>query len=257
MDQKKSGRVGGRRTSLRARVWLAIAAIVVLAPTGVMAGDMDEFIAIARGGALYDNWAAALEKASPTTTHPSYPAVGKQSGAATWRCRECHGFDYKGAAGINGSGARFTGIKGIDAMAGKDPADIAKIVRDGTHRYTADLLPDSAVQEIALFVARGQIDDDQYVDRTTGKATGDSARGVAQYRLACFACHGGDGRRINFGNAAAPEYLGTVANSNPWSVMHRMRNGLPEAPMLAGILTSLTIADEANILAYLQTMPAK
>ena len=48
------------------------------------------------GGRLYDNWFEALATDEPEGTHPSYPAVGLQQGAATWRCKECHGWDYKG-----------------------------------------------------------------------------------------------------------------------------------------------------------------
>ncbi|MFO1184952.1 MAG: c-type cytochrome [Bauldia sp.] len=237
---------------------LALATALAGVTSAVSGADFDEAAAVARGGVFYDSWFAALEKPAPTATHPAYPSAGRQTGAATWRCRECHGWDYKGAAGVNASGSRFTGIKGIDAMAGKDPGEIAKIIRDNVHRYTPDLLSDSAVAKLALFVSKGQIDMDLVIDRKSGKALGDSTRGVQQYRLACFACHGGDGTRINFSSGPAPEYLGTVANSNPWSVMHRMRNGLPEAAMLglAG-LSTLSAADQANLLAYLQTLPVK
>jgi thiosulfate dehydrogenase len=54
---------------------------------------------ISRGGQLYDNWWEALGTKGPTTTHPSYPAASEQKGDTTWRCIECHGWDYLGAAG--------------------------------------------------------------------------------------------------------------------------------------------------------------
>ena len=177
-----------------------------------------------------------------------------QSGAATWRCRECHGWDYLGAAGAYASGPRFTGIKGIAGMAGKDPAEIVRIIRGDVHRYTPDILPDAAVEKLALFVSLGQIDMDKAIDRTTGKAAGDPGRGVQLYRMACYACHGPDGRRINLGNETTPSFLGTVANDNPWATLHRIRNGLPDVGMPALALSSMTVEDQVDLLAYLQRL---
>ncbi len=55
--------------------------------------------AISRGGQLYDKWWAVIEADAPKTTHPAYPAAGKKKGSTTWRCKECHGWDYKGRDG--------------------------------------------------------------------------------------------------------------------------------------------------------------
>ncbi|MDI6800760.1 MAG: hypothetical protein QMD01_01690, partial [Thermodesulfovibrionales bacterium] len=72
-----------------------------------------KFAQLVMGGVLYDNWLAEL-RVKADKTHPSYPAEGKQKGAATWRCKECHGWDYKGKDGDYSKGnARYTGIKGI------------------------------------------------------------------------------------------------------------------------------------------------
>jgi thiosulfate dehydrogenase len=54
---------------------------------------------IARGGQLYDNWALALDRELPGESHPSYPPVGRREGGTTWRCKECHGWDYMGEDG--------------------------------------------------------------------------------------------------------------------------------------------------------------
>ncbi len=93
--------------------------------SGVPADPSDDW-AIAYGGRLYDTWWQVLGEPAPTATNPAYTAsapAGKATGATTWRCRECHGWDYKGATGINGQGsAAFTGIKGILAASGRAPA---------------------------------------------------------------------------------------------------------------------------------------
>ena len=63
--------------------------------------------AISRGGQLYDKWWEVIEAEEPKTTHPAYPAKGEKKGSATWRCKECHGWDYKGVDGAYGKGIAF------------------------------------------------------------------------------------------------------------------------------------------------------
>lgn len=76
---------------------------------------------IAAGGRIYDNWWEALDREEPEGTNPAYPASGKQEGPATWRCKECHGWDYQGADGIYRQGSHFTGIKGVMGVAARSP----------------------------------------------------------------------------------------------------------------------------------------
>ena len=216
--------------------------------------ETDTF-AIARGGQLYDKWWEVLEKKPPSETHPSYPTSAKQKGEGTWRCKECHGWDYRGADGAYAKGGRATGIKGIRAKAGADPKQIAAILRDKTHAYTPEMLPDKAVERLALFVSAGQIDVNPYIDGATKKTKGDSTRGARFYQTVCAICHGFDGKTLNFGDAKAPEYVGTLAQENPWEALHKIRNGQPGVPMIA--LTVLSIQDQVDIVAYAQTLPAK
>ena len=210
---------------------------------------------VAFGGRLYDNWAAALDEEEPKETHRAYPAGGKKKGYSTWRCKECHGWDYRGAKGVYGEGSHFTGIKGIDRMVGRDPNLVNRILRDDTHGYTREMIPESAMKRLALFVTRGQHDVDRFIDGETKKARGDAARGERFFQNMCSPCHGFDGKAINFRGADAPEYVGTVAQANPWETLHKIRNGQPGAPMPAlRILPTQTLVD---ILAYTQTLPAK
>jgi len=73
---------------------------------------------IARGGRLYDNWLAELEADTPKSSHPAYPAGGRMKGPATWRCKECHGWDYRGNTGDYGRGLHYTGTKGVRGVIG-------------------------------------------------------------------------------------------------------------------------------------------
>ncbi|NMG00822.1 c-type cytochrome [Aromatoleum toluolicum] len=210
---------------------------------------------IARGGQLYDDWGKVLGKELPDTTHPAYPASGKQKGSATWRCKECHGWDYKGADGAYGKGSHHTGIKGLRAMVGADPKAILKIISDDNHRYTEAMIGRGEMEKLALFVSLGQIDMDQHIDRATRKSRGEPGRGAPTYQTICAVCHGFDGKTLNFKTPETPEYVGTIARENPWEFMHKARFGQPGIPMISLItLPDTTLAD---LLAVAQTLPEK
>ena len=115
------------------------------------------------GGRLYDNWFNALDMEEPKATHPAYPAAGKKKGSGTWRCKECHGWDYKGKDGAYGKGSHYTGLKGVRELIGADPGRVSAIVRNSTHAFGADMIPDEALQRLALFVTRGQHETDWYI----------------------------------------------------------------------------------------------
>ena len=86
------------------RVCVASVTIAIMAFVSLVAADEDdrsEVWSVARGGQLYDKWWAVLGHDKPKQTHPAYPAEGKQKGDSTWRCKECHGWDYRGADGAD------------------------------------------------------------------------------------------------------------------------------------------------------------
>lgn len=211
--------------------------------------------AISRGGQLYDKWWAVLEHEPPKETHPSYPAAGKKKGATTWRCKECHGWDYKGNDGAYAKGSHFTGIKGIRGMAGIDPEKIHEIMTNDTHRYTEAMMPHGAMRKLALFVSLGQIDMDRHIDRATKKANGDPRRGAQFFQTICANCHGYDGKEMNFKDPPDVEYVGTVARNNPWEALHKIRFGQPGVGMVS--LSVLKVQEQVDILSYIQTLPAK
>lgn len=234
-------------------------AVVVLGMPMATSADSEEARSqvwdIARGGQLYDNWAKVLGKELPVETHPAYPSSGKQKGATTWRCKECHGWDYKGADGAYGKGSHYSGIKGLRAMVGADPKAIVKIITDDNHRYTEAMIGRREMEKLALFVSLGQIDMDLHIDRTTRKSRGEPGRGAPTYQTICAVCHGFDGKTLNFRTPESPEYVGTIARENPWEFMHKARFGQPGIPMIS--LITLPDATLADLLAVAQTMPEK
>jgi len=219
------------------------------------AHDRTDLWAIARGGRLYDKWWKEALTDPPEGTHPAYPEAGKKGGSTTWRCKECHGWDYKGAKGAYGKGSHYTGIKGLRDMVGADTEVIHKAIMSKTHGFTERMLPHRAMEMLALFVSRGQIDMDLYIDRKTGKSRGNPARGANYFQTICVICHGFDGKEINFKSADNPEYLGTVAVNNPQEFLHKVRFGPAGMPMPSFITQPMEAI--ADILAYAQTLPTR
>ena len=219
------------------------------------AHDLTDVWDIARGGQIYDNWMATLEADKPKETHPAYPAAGKQKGAGTWRCKECHGWDYQGKDGAYSKGSHFTGIKGVRGVVGMEPAKIHDIIMNDTHALTPAMMPHSAMEKLALFLSKGQLDMDKYIDRASKKAQGDPRNGAATFQTVCAVCHGFDGAEINFKAEPDKEYVGTVCAGNPWEGLHKIRFGQPGVPMIAMI--NFDIDNLLDILAYCQTLPTK
>lgn len=209
---------------------------------------------IARGGRLYDNWMKETGAAAPSSRHPAYPrdAVYASSPITNWRCKECHGWDYKGRDGKYGRGRHRTGIKGMRALAGTEPEKIIALLMDTNHRYHRTRWSDGPLEfqdliDLANFVSSGQIDMDVYIDPETGTAKGDPRRRKNEFDVLCATCHGKKGDALLTGSD-----IGDVARENPWEALHKIRNGHPDEAMPA--LHILDMGTLTDILAYAQTL---
>lgn len=217
-------------------------------------GNPSEEWTLAAGGRIYDNWWDALDRPEPTQTHPSYPSTGQSKGKSTWRCKECHGWDYKGRDGRYQSGSHATGIIGVAGAQGHDPNGIMKLLRSPIHAYTPEMISDDELARVAAFVSRGLHDISNVVD-ADGKPKGNTERGRALFQTICAACHGFDGRLLNWGTAAEPAYIGTEASALPDEVLHKIRNSHPGAAMVN--LRALPLSDAVDVLTYAATLPTK
>jgi thiosulfate dehydrogenase len=221
---------------------------------GVPASPSDAWMTMS-AGRIYDNWYATLDKDKPKATHPSWPASNtKKKGAVTWRCKSCHGWDFRGKDGAYRSGSYKTGIKGIRGMAGADPAKVVAVLRDGTHGFTTEMIPDDAAMRLAAFVSKGQYDITKWVS-DKGDVKGDAGKGKPVYQTICAACHGFDGRALDWGDEKEPGFVGTEANANPWEVMAKIRHGHPGVEMVG--LVAFPMQTSADVLAYTKTLPEK
>ncbi|SNS87904.1 c-type cytochrome [Antarctobacter heliothermus] len=209
---------------------------------------------LAAGGRIYDNWMEALDRDAPEGTHPAYPAGGKQSGETTWRCKECHGWDYLGVEGIYREGSHHTGIMGIRGASGGDEAGIAAALRAEPHGYTPQMISDDELARVAAFVARGQVDLSAYINLETRTVIpGDIDRGRAVFQTTCAACHGFDGRNLDWGDADSPAYVGTEAVAAPDEVMNKILNAHPGVEMIN--LRAFGADFAGDVLTYISTLP--
>ena len=202
---------------------------------------------VANGGRLYDDWQVHTGGQRQALPHPAYPPKAYYANSAneTWRCKECHGWDYKGDQGQYAKGSHATGIKGIRALADADPAKTMAVLRGTTHYYGA-VLKHRDLQDLANLVSYGQIDMDSMIDSKTGLSRGDPAKGQSHYRAMCAGCHGLEGQFV------AKRHLGKVSRGDPWHSLHNMLNGHPDDTMPA--LRELDSKVSKDILAHIQTL---
>ena len=199
---------------------------------------------IAHGGRLYADWQLEANAKRQSLPHPSYPkgSYCANDAAVTWRCNACHGQDYQGQQGGYASGRHATGIKGIRAMAGTDPARIVTVLRNSTHQYGA-VLTARDLQDLANFVSLGQVDMDAWIDRPLRRAKRSAERGGPYYRTICAGCHGLDGLRMT-------PPLARAAKADPCGSLHAILNGHPDESMPA--LREIDIQPATDLLAHVQ-----
>lgn len=237
---------------------------------GTDAGVSAVSMTVWSGGQLYDNvWSGTGDDPSAAGDHPLWadrpdPDSNTRTGADTWRCKECHGWDYAGVDGAYGSGSHRTGIAGIRGTAmGRDEI-YAMLTADAPegHGYGA-LLDDEARYALADFVLEGQLDAGAYIGGD-GTFTGDAAAGESLYtvgvpdgrELFCSSCHGADGLTTPPGaDAGFEDWVGYIANDNPAEFLHKIRFGQPGTAMRGYYLDGLAPSGYGDLGAYAQGLP--
>ena len=218
-----------------------------------------------RGGRFYDKWWTEAGSAAPTEDHPiwSQQSTNTRTGADTWRCKECHGWDYKGADGVYGdtTNSHYTGFPGVLPAQADPVLDVFCAIRSGTGLNTqghnfASVLTDANILDLASFItspSTGLVETNTYINFTTGASLGDSVAGETLYTSVngCSAsnCHGVDG-------AAQHEPLGALSDDNPWEVLHKIRFGHPGAIMPAyadpSNSATLSLDEMSDVIRYAQ-----
>ncbi len=209
---------------------------------------------VVEGGRLYDNWIKAMGADDMTDNQPLWATqtTNTRTGNDTWRCKECHGWDYKGADGRYGSGSHATGFTGVFAAKDKSADELLAALKGENHDFSS-YLGEGQLNALVAFMQQAQdmatyINDDKTVN-------GDAAKGEVTYKAACASCHGEDGKALDFDDGEGKEYVGTLAADNPWEIFNKIAYGQPAAAMPAGINLGWTWQDILDILAYIQTLP--
>jgi len=196
-----------------------------------------------RGGKVYDKWWIMSDASAPgPTDHPLYPSTGDRAGTGgnTYRCKECHGWDYKGVDGAYGdiSTTHATGIRGVFGTTLGPQAIFDLLMSSDTasngHSMATFGMTESDAWDVVKMVLEKTIDTDKYILPLGSPGAkiiiGNGTLGSIRYDQVCVSCHAQDGSG-NFGGSGIHEHIGTLAGSNPWEYFHKARFGHPGAPM--------------------------
>ena len=213
---------------------------------------------VKKGAQLYDNW-MKITKTKPEGNHPLYPANAKKSGSATWRCKECHGWDYIGNKGRYSKGSHHTGIPGVFHVQTKSSEEIYDSLTNKKLKHDfSEYLSESEIRDLVKFLREGQTPIEAAID-SNGGGKGDIASGKILYDLQCASCHGIDGNKIDFKSKKdGIQGIGWLANNNPQESIHKIRWGHPGSNMPSMITDkNLTEQDAIHILTYSQFLEKK
>ena len=218
---------------------------------------------VVTGGLLYDKWWTVAGADEPSEDNPMWArqTTNERSGKDTWRCKECHGWDYKGLDGAYGSGSHMTGFPGVFNAQSKSAEDLVAQIGgeiDPDHDFSAVLGHDE-MHALAAFINEGLANYTPMIDADKKAIGGDAGAGESLFASTCVACHGADGTTLNFGDDDEPEYVGTIAVDNPWEFFHKVRAGQPGSnpAMPSAIANGWSLDDILDILTYAQTLPAE
>jgi thiosulfate dehydrogenase len=226
--------------------------------------DPFESADVVRGGRMYDRfWAEAGWE--PTTDHPLWATrpdtvSNPRTGSTTWRCKECHGWDYKGVDGAYGSGSHRTGFPGIFGTALTHQQVVDLLADPAGHDYRSQGLTYGDLWDLAKFVVEGQIDTAAILvgDQFTGNAAAGQILfedGVGDEDPGCASCHGLNGTTPPEGHPGFDEFPQVIATENPWEFQHKVRYGQPGVEMRDIVIFGGTTEDANDIGAYSQSLP--
>lgn len=246
---------------MKSRFLVLLAVIGLLAFAWQAAAAQGADPGVVRGAMLYDNWFATLGADAPAGNMPIWgrQTANTRSGADTWRCVTCHGWDYQGKDGAYRSGSGFTGFPGVLAAQQMNEEDIAAILKgskDPEHDFST-YMDDGAINDLAKFLKSATIDDSEYIDpQALSVIGGDAATGKKLYGERCASCHGADGATLKFRFEGRDATLGTIAIIDPWRFLHKTRYGTPGTEMVVGATLGWTAQEGRDVLLYAQSLPS-
>ena len=205
---------------------------------------------IKKGAQLYDNWPKIKELKEKLATHQMYPVTSKKSGLDTWRCKECHGWDYIGKDGRYKSGSHFTGIKGVYDSREKGKDELIALLKNEKHDFS-QYLSQEDLENLAEFIRSGLLDTTK-TTTPSGAINGSPEEGKKLFSKVCTSCHGADGNDIDFKkDKPFVQGIGWAAKDNPQETLHKIRWGHPGTYMPSTIVDEkLTDQQTIDILSF-------
>jgi len=212
---------------------------------------------LVRGGLLFDKWWKVNSGTEPTTLFDpiwSSQTTNTRTGGDTWRCKECHGWDYVGKDGRYSSGSHYTGFDGLWTSRAFSRTILFDSIKDthGDHDLSG-VLSDQDVLDLTRFIVDGLVNMSLYID-ASGNATGNATAGLTLYDANCASCHGTDGLTLDFNSADGVQGIGWLSNDNPQETLHKLRWGHPGSTMPSMVENGLTDQQTGDILAHAQTL---
>lgn len=244
-------------------IFMAAAFLVPGESFMVVAGEAEQTTSydasdIKRGALLYDNW-PKLSDNEFTRSHPLYPDSAKKSGTTTWRCKECHGWDYIGKNGRYSKGSHYTGIDGLYDSRTKTPNYLFERLTntEGDHDF-GHFLDENDIWALVRFIREGQRSFRDVID-ADGKTLGSAVTGGRLYQDHCSSCHGKDGNRLDFKpNKEGVQGIAWLAVENPQESIHKIRWGHPGSIMPSMVVDGKLSEQQAiDILTYSQSLDGK
>ena len=211
---------------------------------------------VSRGGQLYDKYWVVTAGSAPTSDHVLYPDNGAKTGADTWRCKECHGWDYIGNEGRYNSGSHYTGIAGL-YPANKTKWQAFQKIKNG-HGYGDGELADTDIWDLIAFYDAGMYDVN-FILNPDGTFRGNTTIGQTHFEngigggASCASCHGTDG--LNPVVPGFTDYPGFLSNDNPQEFAHKVLYGQPGSSMVITYDHDATLQNVADLSAWSQTLP--
>ncbi|MFN2146672.1 MAG: c-type cytochrome, partial [Anaerolineales bacterium] len=214
-----------------------------------------------RGGRLYTAWDRVTNLTTPIAQqNPLWPkeTPNQVPAVLTWRCVNCHGWDYRGSEGKTlGAVFRTMGYPDLFGYTAKPIEEILPALNgelNPDHDFTA-YLNEEDLKDLAAFLSQGLVVPELIADPGTFKVTGMRDNGEDAYFEQCAYCHGTEGEEINLNTDEKPVFLGDVAWGNPWLMVHTIRFGHIRTVVPAGIRLGLPFSTQIDIAAYAQSLP--
>ena len=224
-----------------------------------------------RGGRLYDKWYGELGVTVPTSmTDNSGNTV--DSKAHSYRCKNCHGWDLRGSAGIYGPLYQNkdylegrTGVSGLNFLVSvSTQTQFFNAIKNGVPGMPAygSVMSDKDITDLAAYLvamANNQLASPANIWNLinsgvttpgtryyTLAAGADAAAGKTEYAAKCAGCHGADGTSLLFDSGAYS--LGTHTRMKAYEDWHKVLAGHPGSVMGSQVIGLTATQQESSIL---------